>query len=90
MRRQQGALKFSTLKSYRSVLRRHLYPAFGAFRSDRFTVHAVQAWEKRCASELGSKGQTNRSYNHRLAVLRSVGRVGAKSGAPVSGSRPAG
>ena len=72
MRRQQGLLKFSSLKSYRSVLHRHLDPAFGAYRSDRFTVDAVQAWERRCASALGDKGQTARSFNHRLAVLRSV------------------
>ena len=72
MRRQQGLLKFSSLKSYRSVLHRHLDPAFGAYRSDRFTVDVVQAWERRCASTLGDKGQTARSFNHRLAVLRSV------------------
>ena len=72
MRRQQGLLKFSSLKSYRSILHKHLHPAFGAYRSDRFTVDAVLAWERRCASTLGEKGQTVQSYNHRLAVLRSV------------------
>ena len=72
MRRQQGLLKFSSLKSYRSILHRHLHPAFGAYRSERFTVDVVQAWEQRCASTLGDKGQTHRSFNHRLAVLRSV------------------
>ena len=72
MRRQQGRLKFSSWKSYRSILHHHLYPAFAACRSDQFTVDVVQAWEQRCAHTLGDKRHTARSFNHRLAVLRSV------------------
>src|SRR5262245_36258485 len=44
VRIQEGSLKPSTAKSYRSMIAEHLRPAFGAHRSDRLTLAVVEQW----------------------------------------------
>ena len=50
--REEGTLKPSTGKSYRSTVAEHLKPAFGAYRSDRFTLGVVEAWRAGIAEKI--------------------------------------
>src|SRR5262245_56235213 len=43
---KQGTLKPSTARSYRSMVRMHLEPAFGSVRSDQLTPHVVAKWSR--------------------------------------------
>ena len=72
VKQQQGRLKPSTRKAYRSMVRQHLRPTFGACRSDKLTVNVVQDWERRCAGALAAGTMSPKYYNNLLATLRVV------------------
>ena len=72
VKQQQGRLKPSTRKAYRSMVRKHLRPAFEACRSDKLTVNVVQEWERRCAGALAAGTMSPKYYNNLLATLRVV------------------
>jgi integrase len=54
VRVQEGSLKPSTVKSYKSMIQEHLEPAFGAYRSDRLTLATVEAWRKDLAGRVAA------------------------------------
>ena len=66
-KRHKGLLKPSTHLSYQGILKQHLRPTFGAYRSDRLTAQVVQAWESRAAEVMQAK-----TFNNVLAVLRAI------------------
>jgi len=55
VRVKQGLLKPSTAKSYRSMVREHLRPAFGEYRSDRLTPAVIGEWVARMADRIAQK-----------------------------------
>ena len=72
VRLQQGRIKPSTRKTYRSTVHKHLRPAFGLCRSDRLTENVVQEWESQCAAALADGTMAGKCYNSVLATLRVV------------------
>ena len=72
VRLQQGRIKPSTRKTYRSIVKKNLQPAFGACRSDRLTENVVQEWERRCAAALAAGTLSAKYFNNLLATLRVV------------------
>ena len=54
VRLKEGTLKPSTASAYRSVLDEHLRPAFGAYRSDRLTLGAVEEWRRSLAERIAA------------------------------------
>ncbi len=77
--------KPSTRKGFRSMLNRHLLPAFGARRLDRITRSMALGWFEACSRSAPG------SANHALALLRQIlnhahalGHIGAN---PVRGIR---
>lgn len=72
VRAKQGLLKPSTVKSYRSMLKTHLRPAFKDYRSDQLTAEAVSDWERARADDLVAKKMTAKSYNHLVALLHVI------------------
>ena len=72
VRQQMGQLKPSTRKAYRSMVHKHLRPAFGQCRSDKLTTSVVQEWETRCAAAISESTLSRKYYNNLLATLRVV------------------
>jgi integrase len=62
VRVKEGSLKPSTAKSYRSMIAEHLRPAFGAYRSDRFTLGVVEAWRAGIAGKIAAGTLAPKSY----------------------------
>jgi hypothetical protein len=72
VRVKEGSLKSSTAKSYRSVIEEHLRPAFGAYRSDRFTLMAVEEWRKRIAEKIAAGDMSPRFYMNQRNLLHAI------------------
>ena len=72
VKQQQGRLKPSTRDAYRSMVNRHLRPAFETCRSDKLTVNVIQEWERRCAASLAAGTMTPKYYNNLLGALRVI------------------
>ncbi len=53
IRVQEGSIKPSTAKSYRSMLAEHLRPAFASYRSDRLTLAVIEQWRAGLAARIG-------------------------------------
>ena len=71
-KKHQGRIKPSTGKAYASMLRSHLRPAFGAYRSDRLTARVIQEWEGHCAAALAAHTMSPKYYNNLLGTLRVI------------------
>ena len=69
---QQGRIKPSTRKTYRSIVKKNLQPAFGRCPSNRFTINVLEEWERRCAGALATGTLTPEHYNTLLTTLRVV------------------
>jgi integrase len=72
VRLQEGSLKPSTAKSYRSMVAEHLRPAFGAYRSDRLTLGVVEAWRAGIAQQIATGGIAPKSYVNLRNLLHAI------------------
>ena len=72
VRFKQGVLKPSTVKSYRSMLKTHLRPAFQDYRSDRLTAEALSDWERKLADAIADGTLSPKSYNHLVGLLHVI------------------
>jgi integrase len=80
LRRKQGLLKPSTAKSYASMVRIHLRPAFEHCRSDRLSAGIVGEWERKMADRIAAGTLSPKSFNHLLALLHVILKWARKSG----------
>jgi integrase len=69
---KQGTLKPSTARSYRSVVRRHLIPAFGDIRSDQLSDHRLAKWSRACADDLADGTLSPKTFNNVLNLLSTI------------------
>ena len=74
VRLKEGSLKPSTAKSYRSMLDEHLRPAFGAHRSDRLNLAAVEAWRAGIASQIAAGTMASKTYVNLRNLLHAITR----------------
>lgn len=72
LRVKQGLIKPSTAKSYRSMLKTHLGPAFGEYRSDRLGHVAITEWASRMADEIAEGSLAPKTYNNVLNLLHAI------------------
>jgi integrase len=72
VRVKQGLLKPSTAKSYRSMVKEHLRPAFAEFRSDRLTPAVVGEWVRRMADKIAEGDISPKFYNNLLNLLHAI------------------
>jgi integrase len=80
VRKKQGALKPSTAKSYASMVRNHLRPAFEHCRSDRLSAAVVGEWERKLADRIEAGTLSPKSFNHLVALLHVILKWARKSG----------
>ena len=66
---QQGTLKPSTARSYRSMVRMHLKPAFGAVRSDQLTPQVIARWSRARANDIEDGNLAPKTYNNLVNLL---------------------
>src|SRR5438045_2316226 len=52
VREAERTLRRSTLRTYRTIVARHLKPQFGAVRSDRFSHAVVEQWRRAYAQKV--------------------------------------
>ena len=69
---QQGTLKTSTARSYRSMVRTHLKPAFGAVRSDQLTPQVIAKWSRERAHDIEDGELAPKTFNNLLNLLSAV------------------
>ena len=69
---QQGTLKPSTARSYRSMVRMHLKPAFGAVRSDQLTPQVIAKWSRERAHDIEDGELAPKTFNNLLNLLSAV------------------
>jgi integrase len=74
VRLKEGSLKPSTGKSYRSMLAEHLRPAFGAYRSDRFTLAVVEHWRAGIATQIAAGALSPKFYVNLRNLLSAITR----------------
>ena len=74
VRLREGSLKPSTAKSYRSMLDEHLKPAFGAYRSDRFTLAVVEQWRAGVAAQIAAGTMASKTYVNLRNLLNAITR----------------
>ncbi len=67
-----GTMKLSTARSYQSMVRTHLEPAFGAVRSDQFTPRLLAAWTQQRAEDIAAGELAPKTYNNLLNLLSTV------------------
>ncbi|HXG54011.1 MAG TPA: site-specific integrase [Vicinamibacterales bacterium] len=66
---KQGTLKPSTARSYRSMVRMHLLPAFGDTRSDQLTPQVVAKWSRARADDIDEGALAPKTYNNLVNLL---------------------
>lgn len=66
---QQGTLKPSTARSYRSMVRMHLKPAFGSVRTDQLTPHVFAKWSRERAHDIEDGELAPKTYNNLVNLL---------------------
>lgn len=72
VRMKEGSLKPSTAKSYRSMVEEHLRPAFGAYRSDRFTLLVVEQWRAGIAEKIAAGTMAPKFYVNLRNLLHAI------------------
>lgn len=72
VRLNEGSLKPSTAKSYRSMIEEHLRPAFGAYRSDRLTLAVVEEWRAGIAEKIAAGTMAPKFYVNLRNLLHAV------------------
>jgi hypothetical protein len=79
VRKKEGLLKPSTVKSYTSMVKIHLRPAFERCRSDRLTPAIAAEWERRMADKIEAGTMSPKSFNHLVALLHVILKWARKS-----------
>jgi integrase len=72
VRMKEGSLKPSTAKSYRSMVEEHLRAAFGAYRSDRFTLMVVEQWRAGIAEKIATGTMAPKFYVNLRNLLHAI------------------
>lgn len=72
VRVQEGSLKPSTAKSYRSMLKEHLRPAFADYRSDRLTMEAIEEWRAGLAAKIAEGTLAPKFYVNLRNLLHAI------------------
>jgi integrase len=72
VRLNQGLLKHSTSKSYKSMIEKHLRPAFGDIRTDQLTHKVLSGWERLKSEDIAQGELSRKSYNNLLNLLKSI------------------
>jgi hypothetical protein len=72
VRLAEGSLKPSAAKSYRSMVLTHLKPAFGAYRSDRFTLTVVEQWRAGIAKKIRAGTMAPKFYVNLKNLLNAI------------------
>lgn len=72
VRLKTGLLKPSTAKSYRSMVKTHLRPAFKDYRSDRFSAATIGDWVRARAEEIAAGTLAPKSYNNLVNLLHVI------------------
>jgi integrase len=66
---QLGNLKPSTARSYRSMVKTHLLPAFGGMRSDQLDARAIERWSRARAADIDDGEVAPKTYNNLVNLL---------------------
>ena len=66
---KQGTLKPSTARSYRSMVRMHLTPAFGSVRSDQLTPQVIAKLSRARANDIVDGELAPKTYNNLVNLL---------------------
>jgi integrase len=72
VRVQEGTLKRSAATCYRSVIVRHLKPAFGHVRSDCFTLGVVESWRAGIAARIAAGTMAPKYWANIRNVLHAI------------------
>jgi len=72
IRLREGSLKPSTAKSYQCMVKQHLRPAFGAYRSDRFTLLVVEEWRAGVAAKIAAGTMAPKFYLNLRNLLSAI------------------
>src|SRR5262245_42091148 len=72
VRVKEGTLKVSTAKAYRSMVEEHLRPAFGHYRSDRFTLAEVETWRQGLADQIEAGTLAGKTYQNLRNLLHAI------------------
>lgn len=64
----RGSIKPSTVAAYKSLIKRHIRPTFGRYRSDRLTHRLVTAWANGLAEQLRDEKLAVKTHNNILAL----------------------
>lgn len=68
----EGSLKRSTAKGYRTAVTEHLVPAFGKVRSDQLSLSLVEDWRAGLAQKIADGGMSSKTYLNLRNVLHAV------------------
>jgi integrase len=68
----EGSLKRSTARGYRSMIEQHLRPAFGRYRSDRFTLGVVEEWRAGLAQQIAQGAVARKTYSNLKTLLHVI------------------
>jgi len=72
VRVKQQLLKSSTAKSYRSILKEHLRPAFGDIRSDRLRAGVLAEWARARADDIVAGTMAPKTFNNAVNLLHVI------------------
>lgn len=72
VRLKTGLVKPSTAKSYKSMVKTSLRPAFADYRSDRLTAAVVGDWVKARADEIAAGKLAPKSFNNLVNLLHVI------------------
>jgi len=72
VRLQEGSLKPSTAKAYRSMVNEHLRPAFLDYRSDRLSMEAIEDWRAGLAKKIAEKKLAPKYYVNLRNLLHTI------------------
>lgn len=64
----RGSIKPSTVAAYKSLIARHIRPAFGRYRSDRITHRVVHEWALTLAEQITAGTLAVKTHNNVLAL----------------------
>lgn len=65
-------MKPSTANTYRSIVKKHLRPTFGRYRSDQLSAAVVAKWRHRMADKVAEGKLSRKTFNNVLTLLRSI------------------
>ncbi len=72
VRVEEGSLRPSTSKSYRSMVEEHLRPAFADHRSDQLTVEVIEGWRAGLAKKIAEETLAPKFYVNLRNLLHTI------------------